>query len=1262
MRIVIDMQGAQTESRFRGIGRYTLSFAQGIVRNRGEHEVFLALSGLFPDTIEPIREAFDGLLPQENIRVWYAPGPVREVEPANAWRRKVAELIREAFLASLRPDVIHISSLFEGYVDDAVTSIGRFDKSTPVSVSLYDLIPLLWPEQYLQPNPSYRAYYERKVEHLSHAKVMLAISDSSRNEVLDHLDFASERVVNVSTAIDDSFKPLEFDKETVAAFNRKFNITRPFILYTGGADERKNLPRLIQAYARLAPALRERHQLVLAGKISESVIDLLKQVATQVQLAEDEVRFVGYVTDDDLIALYNLCAVFVFPSWHEGFGLPALEAMSCGAAVIASNVTSLPEVVGQPDALFDPLDLGAIAEKMTLVLEEESFSKGLRAHGLVQARKFSWDNTAQCGIAAFESIITSRERAPSDDGRRMRLAFVSPLPPERTGIADYAAELLPALAEYYDLELVVTQVNVDDPWVKNFGRIRSIEWLREHSQEIDRVIYQIGNSPFHQHMLGLMQEIPGTVVLHDFFLSSMLAHDEIHGGGVNTWVNALYAAHGYKAVQARFYEEDLEAVKRDYPANLEVLQHAQGVIVHSDYSRALALDWYGSDVARDWRVIPLVRTPAGEADRARARADLSIAPDCFLVCSFGFLDSTKLNHRLLRAWLGSQLAAAEPGKLVFVGQNHEGEYGFNLLKTIREHGLSERVQITGFAEPALFKAYLAAADIAVQLRTSSRGETSAAVLDCMNHGVATVVNANGAMAEMTTNAVWMLPDEFSDDALVEALNTLWQDAVRRRAIGQRAREVINTQHSPSICARLYREAIEDFHRRGSRSVPNLLKAIATFETCTPSDFECKRLAESIAKSLPLLRPKKRIFLDITATCRTDLKTGIERVARAMTLALIEGAPAGYRIEPVRLSYEDGCWVYRYARSYTLRLIGCPEEVLDDEIVEPENGDILVGLDLSGISLIEAEASGLFRRYRDIGVRLFFTVFDLLPVQMPEMFPHGADTLHAKWLQAVVKCNGALCISKAVADELAGWVASTAPERKHGFQIAWFHLGADVDRSSPTRGLPIDAVEILEKLRSRPSFLMVGTVEPRKGYLQTIEAFSLLWGQGCDVNLVIVGREGWLGLPNEARRTIPETVRRLRNHSELGKRLLWLEGISDEYLEEIYSASSCLLAASEGEGFGLPLIEAAQRGLPIIARDIPVFREVAANFANYFVANTAEELAGAIAQWLRLFGQENNFKLQRLPTLTWAQSAERLLDVVLTNAQYSDGQCPVRASI
>src|SRR5690554_4859444 len=166
MRIVLDLQGAQTESRYRGIGRYTVSFAKAIARNRGEHEVFLVLNGLFQDSIRFIRSEFAGLLPSENIHVWHAIGPVNDSDANNQWRRESAELLREAFIQSLAPDAVHIPSFFEGYIDNAVTSIGLYDSCTPVSVSMLDLIPLLNQEQYLAPNALYKKHYLQKIEQL----------------------------------------------------------------------------------------------------------------------------------------------------------------------------------------------------------------------------------------------------------------------------------------------------------------------------------------------------------------------------------------------------------------------------------------------------------------------------------------------------------------------------------------------------------------------------------------------------------------------------------------------------------------------------------------------------------------------------------------------------------------------------------------------------------------------------------------------------------------------------------------------------------------------------------------------------------------------------------------------------------------------------------------------------------------------------------------------------------------------------------------
>ncbi len=406
MRIVIDMQGAQTESRFRGIGRYTMAFAQAVVRNRGEHEIVLVLSGLFPETIEPIRAAFDGLLPQENIRVWHAPGPVKEEQTGNESRREVAELLREAFLASLQPDVIHVCSPFEGYVDDAVTGIGNLCSATVLSVTLHDLIPLLNPEQYLKPNPRYEQYYLRKIEFIKRAGCFLAVSESSRQEGIDALGLGPELLYNTLEAVEANFRSCSIPEPVSEQLRKKFDFRSSFVLYTGGADERKNLPRLIEAYAALPDHLRHSHQLLFAGKMNEDDIARFKKIASKVGLKKGELIFTGYVTDEELVQLYNLCRLYVFPSWHEGFGLPALEAMACGAPVIGANNTSLPEVIGLPEALFDPLDTDCISQQLAKALTDDDFHRQLREHAKQQAKRFSWDETAQRALKAWENTLT----------------------------------------------------------------------------------------------------------------------------------------------------------------------------------------------------------------------------------------------------------------------------------------------------------------------------------------------------------------------------------------------------------------------------------------------------------------------------------------------------------------------------------------------------------------------------------------------------------------------------------------------------------------------------------------------------------------------------------------------------------------------------------------------------------------------------------------------------------------------------------------
>ncbi|MGD0076053.1 MAG: glycosyltransferase, partial [Candidatus Binataceae bacterium] len=407
MRIVLDLQGAQTGSRFRGIGRFALSLAKAIAANRAGHEVLLALNGLFPDTIEPIRAAFDSLLPQDNIRVWLAPGPVA-VDTGSPVRRQVAEYIREAFLASLGPDVVHVSSLFEGFGDDAVTSIGTF-APLPTAVTLHDLIPLTAP----LPHPAFAAYYAAKLDSFRRADLWLGNSHFSCQEAIALLHLQLDKVVYIGGAAEPQFRCIDLSDTERRCIMQAYGLEKPFICWVGTPEDRKNVAGLLQAFSRLAPELRARFQILIIGKMQASEVAAVKRLAAKFGLAQHEVAFAGYIDDDDLVRLYNICRAFVFPSFHEGFGLPVLEAMQCGAPVIASNSTSIPEVVGSKAALFDPNSVDDIASKLQRVLTDDEFRADLIALQLQQSRQFSWNESAKRAIKAFEGLHATAATRPS---------------------------------------------------------------------------------------------------------------------------------------------------------------------------------------------------------------------------------------------------------------------------------------------------------------------------------------------------------------------------------------------------------------------------------------------------------------------------------------------------------------------------------------------------------------------------------------------------------------------------------------------------------------------------------------------------------------------------------------------------------------------------------------------------------------------------------------------------------------------------------
>lgn len=1245
MKILTDLQACQSlPHRERGIGRYSLSLAAEMYRLRGGHEFAVALNASIPGTVEAVRAA----MPEgAGFVAWNSLRRTASCEPSNEMRRSAAGAVRDAVLAASRADIVHISSFFEGYSDDVVVDIDR-TPDVPVAVTLYDLIPLLYQDMYLVDERMRRWYLDR-VDALKRADLLLAISECTRRDAIEKLGLDPSRVVNISAAVDPMFQPRRLAPERELELRNRHGLTGRILLYTGGIDARKNIERLIEAFARLDRTVRAGVQLVVVCATSGDAARALRSRAAMAGLTPGELVLTGYVSDEDLISLYSLCEAFVFPSWYEGFGLPVLEAMACGAAVIASDRASVPEVVGRVDALFDPMNVEAMAAKITQVLGDADYRHSLQEHARLQSKHFSWERSAKNALEAMQRTVERFARPTAvavgtTTERRPTLAFVAPLPPEQTGIADYCSELLSSLAKHYRITLITDQARIDSSEDWPHMEARSVAWFAENGGSFERILYHFGNSAFHAHMFGLLERFGGVVVLHDFYLSGVVSHLQWASKAPRFWNDYLYLSHGYKALIDQASGIDGEEMLLRYPCNGPVIENADGLIVHSQHSRDLAKKSYGERAGRDWSVVPLLKRLPTKLDRDRARQELGIAAGDFVVCSFGILGESKHNRRLVEAWQASSLARDSRCRLVFVGDAHAPAFASAIELQIVDGPGADRVTITGYASTDDYRRYLQAADVAVQLRQNSRGETSAAVFDCLSHGIATVVNAHGSMVEIPPNAVVMLAEDFDPADLARAMESLLSspdERERQAAAGvEHCREFLD----PQRIAMQYREAIERAY--ASSANQQIRRAGLRLSSAWRDADEADRvdIAETIAANVPVATGVRQILVDVTELVRRDARSGIQRVVRSIVSWLLRDPPSGYRVEPVYAS-ADG---YRYARAFCGEFLRLEPTSLSDEAVTIREGDVFIGLDLAleEIPLMASRLQGM----RDLGARVYVVVYDLLPLIRNDCFPAHAEQLFRTWLTALCTvADGAISISRSVADDLLRELDGLGVERLQPLQLGFFHLGGDIEESLPTRGVTKAERALIDGLTDAPSFLMVGTIEPRKGHSQSLDAFELLWSSGGHQRLVIVGKPGWM---------TDVLIERIRQHPELGNRLVWFEGASDEVLDVLYARCSALLAASEGEGFGLPLIEAARHGLPILARDLPVFRELVGDCAVYFHGSGARELADAVECWCRLDADGRAPGSAGVRWITWEQSARMLVDVAVKGgwcAQWLPGE-------
>ncbi|MEQ3650105.1 glycosyltransferase family 1 protein [Hyphomonas sp.] len=412
MKIWFDGQCFQTASRNRGIGRYCAELVAALRKANPDIEMCVSFNAALADLALATRPSFENLFGADNLYMWQGLAQEGEVESGYNSKRKLSELALVHHVNCVRPDIAISPSPLEGQHDPAVPLLPNQALEIPTIGLFYDAIPLSYPERYL-PTARHRNYYRRRLDHYAGFDHVMCISEFSKNQ-LDELV-----TVKSSSNISAGVSPSLINRLAMPSLLADARLVKGYVLYVGALDWRKNVSLIPQAMACLPDEHRLSIPFVLAGDHPPSLVDELREQWISLSLPADLFVSMGLINDQMLADLYRGASVLVQPSFMEGFGLTALEAMTCGTPVLVANAGALPEVVGDANQLFDPNSPDDLADKLARLLSSKD-QKGLVDTALKQAETFTWERSESLAARAISEFARAPEKqeTPLDARRR----------------------------------------------------------------------------------------------------------------------------------------------------------------------------------------------------------------------------------------------------------------------------------------------------------------------------------------------------------------------------------------------------------------------------------------------------------------------------------------------------------------------------------------------------------------------------------------------------------------------------------------------------------------------------------------------------------------------------------------------------------------------------------------------------------------------------------------------------------------------------
>ncbi len=380
----------------RGFGRFTRELLEALLEIDKTNEYLFFIDGDTADT--------ETIPPQ--VKKISANTAVSQLQAASADSSRSLKDLWAMSRAVLRHKV-------DVFFFPAVYSYFPVFNRTKIILTVHDVIADHHPEL-IFPNAKAKFFWKLKQNvAIRQADLIATVSEYSKKQIVEYFKLPESRLRIISEGARPVFKVLEQNEETIETLVRHgLKSGEKFLLYVGGISPHKNLAVLINAFEKIS-ANQTDVKLVLVGDYKDdpffSAYPSLKKQVAELKL-EDKVIFTGFIPDEDLAQLYNRAQLLVFPSLEEGFGLPAIEAMSCGTPVAASNCSSLPEVLGEAGRFFDPRSVSNMAEVIGRILRDENERKTMREQGLTRTEQFMWKKAAEDTLLIFKELVNEKSK------------------------------------------------------------------------------------------------------------------------------------------------------------------------------------------------------------------------------------------------------------------------------------------------------------------------------------------------------------------------------------------------------------------------------------------------------------------------------------------------------------------------------------------------------------------------------------------------------------------------------------------------------------------------------------------------------------------------------------------------------------------------------------------------------------------------------------------------------------------------------------